>query len=157
MTILVSFFRRNHPNFRWFRTLRPLHNHFLMGSFLRGGGSECPSLWQGQTLYNQFWNICQICQIFEFFESGKFWRRLSKLWRRCILKGWSWRLMLFLITYLTTFISIIKLYNQIWQNYIFVIRAIRDLKKNASGDKKNKNYQWNNSAKFHAPTTKCSA
>ena len=55
-----------------------------------------------------------IYQIFEFFESRKFWRLLGG--ERCILKGWSWRSMLFKITFLTTSISIIKLYDQIWLN-----------------------------------------
>ena len=70
-----------------------------------------------KTLYFQIWNICQISKNFEFFESGKFWRSLRG--ERCILKGWSWRLMLFKITFLTTFISFIKLYvyDQIWHKY----------------------------------------
>ena len=63
-------------------------------------------------LYNQIWNICEICQILEFFESGKFWRLLGG--ERCILKGWSWRSILLKIPYLTTFISTKTLYNQIW-------------------------------------------
>ena len=53
----------------------------------------------------------QICQIFEFFESGKFWRLLEGEW--CILEDLSWIPMLFKMTFLTTFISIIKLYNSI--------------------------------------------
>ena len=52
-------------------------------------------------------------------ESGKFWRFLGG--ERCILEGWSWISMLFKMTFLTTFISIIKLYNQIWQNYFILI------------------------------------
>ena len=63
-------------------------------------------------LYNQIWNICEICQILEFFESGKFWRLLGG--EGCILKGWSWRSILLKIPYLTTFISTKTLYNQIW-------------------------------------------
>ena len=39
----------------------------------------------------------------EFFESGKFWRLLGR--ERCILEGWSWKLMLFKMTFLTIFIS----------------------------------------------------
>ena len=45
---------------------------------------------------------------------------------RCILKGWSWKLMLFKMTFLTTFISIIKLNNQIWQ--IFFLNLMNKLK-----------------------------
>ena len=72
-------------------------------------------------LYNQIWNICEICQIFEFFASGKFWQLLGGEW--CILKGWSWRSILFKITFLTAFIPIIKLYNQIlifWHSWSLV-------------------------------------
>ena len=39
---------------------------------------------------------------------------------QCILEGWSWISMLFKMTFLTTFISIIKLYNQICQIFIFL-------------------------------------
>ena len=63
--------------------------------------------------YDQIWNIfCQICRIFEFFESRKFCRLLGG--ERCILKRWSWRSMLFKMTFLTTFISIIMLYDKIF-------------------------------------------
>ena len=73
-----------------------------------------------KTLHDH-WSILkyrsEICQIFEFFEYEKFWRLLGG--ERCILESWSWRSMLFKMTFLTTFISIIKLYDQIWQNYFF--------------------------------------
>ena len=46
-----------------------------------------------------------------FFESEIFWRHLEG--ERCILHGWSWISILFRITFLTTFILIIKLYNSI--------------------------------------------
>ena len=72
-----------------------------------------------KTLYDQIWNICQICQIFEFFESGKCWWLLGG--ERCILEGWSWTPMLFKMTFLITFISIIKLCNQIWQSILPVL------------------------------------
>ena len=73
-----------------------------------------------KTLYDQIWNIFvnQIYLIFELFESGNFWRLLEGEW--CILEGWSWKSMLFKMLVLTTFIPIIRLYNQIWQNYIFL-------------------------------------
>ena len=64
-----------------------------------------------KTFYNQIWNVREICQILQFLESGKFCRLLGGEW--CNFKGWSWGSILFKITYLTTFISIIKLYNQI--------------------------------------------
>ena len=67
-----------------------------------------------KTLYDQILNIFvdQICQIFEFFKSGKFWRLLEG--EQCILEGWSWISMLFKMTFLTTFILIKTLYHQIW-------------------------------------------
>ena len=72
-----------------------------------------------KTLYDQIWNICQICQIMEFFESGKCWRLLGG--ERCIPEGWSWRSMLFKMTFLITFIPIIKMCNQIWQSILPVL------------------------------------
>ena len=66
-----------------------------------------------KTLYDQIWNILvdQIYLIFEFFESEFFWRLLEG--ERCILEGWSWKSILFIMTFLITFISNIKLYNSI--------------------------------------------
>ena len=70
-------------------------------------------------LYDQIWNICQIYQIFCFLICISL---ATPGGERCILKGWSWIWMLFKLTFLTTFIWIIWLYDQIWQNYfIFVI------------------------------------
>ena len=40
---------------------------------------------------------------------------------RCILENESLRSMLFKMAFLATLISIIKLYDQIWLNYFFVI------------------------------------
>ena len=77
-----------------------------------------------KTLYDQIWNICQICNIFEFYESGIFWRLLGG--ERCILEGWLWRSMLFKMTFLTTFISIIKLYSQIWQNFEYLMTSSKN-------------------------------
>jgi len=74
---------------------------------------------QIKTLYNQIWNNCQICQILEFFEYGKCWRLLGG--ERCILEDWSWKTILFKMTFLITFISIIKLCNQIWQSILSVL------------------------------------
>ena len=56
------------------------------------------------------------------FES---WLWYSKFWRllggeRCILKGWSWRSILFKTPYLTTFISTKTLYNQMWNICVIV-------------------------------------
>ena len=60
--------------------------------------------------------ICQICQIFEFGESGKFWRFLGR--ERWILESWPWRSMLFEMKFRTTLISNIQLYDQIWQLFL---------------------------------------
>ena len=57
----------------------------------------------------------QICQALNFSNLENF----GDSWgERFILEGWSWISMLFKMTFLITFISIIKLYNKIWQNYI---------------------------------------
>ena len=55
-------------------------------------------------------------------DFSKFW--ILQIWKILanpggILEGWSWKSMLFKITFLKSFISIIKLYDQIWQNYFF--------------------------------------
>ena len=47
----------------------------------------------------------------KFYNLEFFWRLLRG--ERCIMKGWSWR-SIFKITFLTTFIFIIKLYDQIF-------------------------------------------
>ena len=80
-----------------------------------------------KTLYDEIRNI--------------FWRLLGG--ERYILIGRSWRSMLLKITFLTTFISIVKLCNQIWQNYSlwFLIstnyRQLGSWKKMPPGIKKN--------------------
>ena len=69
------------------------------------------------TLWSNLKYLCQICHIFEFFKSQKFWWLLGG--ERCIQECWLRKSMLFKMTFLTTFISIIKLYNQIWWNFFF--------------------------------------
>ena len=54
-----------------------------------------------------------------FGKNRKFWRLQGG--KRCILEGWSWKSMLFKMTFLITFISIIKLCNQIWQSILPVL------------------------------------
>ena len=77
-------------------------------------GNQCCLKWHFWQLL--FWpEQCtvslEITVILEFFESGKFWRLMEG--EQCILVGWSWTSIFFKMTFLTTFISIIKLYNSI--------------------------------------------
>ena len=74
--------------------------------------------------YAHIWNICRICQCLKNFESENFWRLLGR--EKCILDSWLWRSMLFKMSFPTTFISIIKLYDQIWQKYFIKLLWISD-------------------------------
>ena len=52
----------------------------------------------------------------DFFKSWKLWRLLEGEW--CILEGWLRNSMLFKMTFLTTFVSIKTLYDQIWNIFV---------------------------------------
>ena len=45
---------------------------------------------------------------------------------RCILEGWSWKSMLFKMTFLKKIISIIKLCNQIWQKFKYLMTSSKN-------------------------------
>ena len=80
-----------------------------------------------KTLYDQIWNIFvdQIYLIFEFFESAIFWQLLEG--ERYILEGWSWISILFKMTFLITFIWIIKLYNSNLKLFSILVENIKKI------------------------------